>query len=117
MAATEAAWQQQRRRKLRVTTEQSSIWWLSSGLVGPIWLVFTVYTATADGAVAGVVWLGELPLEAVSDKVFFGAYRRDALVARQFPGIQRRLAKVGVRGCLTNGVCYTLWASTFLHWC
>ena len=40
-----------------------------------------VYTAAADGAAAGVVWLGELPFEAVSNKVYLGANRREAAEA------------------------------------
>ena len=35
----------------------------------PMFYSLLVYTAAADGAAAGVVWLGELPFEAVSDKV------------------------------------------------
>ena len=40
-----------------------------------------VYAAAADGAAAGVVWLGELPFEAVSNKVYLGANRREAAEA------------------------------------
>ena len=56
--------------------------------------MFTVYTATADGAVAGVVWLGELPFEAVRDKVYLGTNRREAVEAGSSPAT-RWLAKVG----------------------
>ena len=50
--------------------------------------MFTVYTATADGAVAGVVWLGELPFEAVSDKVYLGTNRREAIEAGSSPAVK-----------------------------
>ena len=53
-----------------------------------------VYTAAADGAAAGVVWLGKLPFEAVSDKVYLGANRREAAEAGSSPA-RRWLAKVG----------------------
>ena len=44
--------------------------------------------ATADGAVASVVWLDELPFEAVRDKVYLGTNRREAIEAGSSPAVK-----------------------------